>query len=70
MEELPAIQEPWTSRDISDKVNMLQKIAVNLRQKRVDSGAMRIDQPKICFTLDKETWLPTVITQGPGTIRK
>ena len=65
VEELPAIEEPWTARDISDKVNMLQKIAVNLRQKRVDSGAMRIDQPKICFTLDKETWLPTVITQGP-----
>jgi len=39
---------------------MLQKIAVNLRKKRVDSGALRIDQPKICFQLDKETWMPKV----------
>jgi hypothetical protein len=60
---LPEIKAPWSARDISQKVNMLQKIAVNLRQKRVDSGALRIDQPKICFILDKETWLPTVIKQ-------
>lgn len=57
-DELPLINQPWTAQDISEKVNILQMLAVKLRQKRVDQGALRLDQPKICFSLDKETGLP------------
>ena len=58
IEELPAIRDPWKSSIISKKVNMLQKIAVNLRQKREEDGALRLDQPKLCFALDGKTGLP------------
>ena len=44
--------------DIVEKVNMLNRVALNLKQKRVDSGALRLDQPKMCFALDKESGLP------------
>ena len=57
-DELPPIKSPWNSRIISGKVNMLQRIAVNLRRRREDSGALRLDQPKLCFTLNKENGLP------------
>ena len=57
-DELPPIRSPWTSKIISEKVNMLQSIALNLREKRETSGALRLDQPKLCFTLNKENGLP------------
>ena len=57
-EELPEIRPPWTSGSISEKVNLLQSIAVNLRQKREASGALRLDQPKLSFRLDKESGFP------------
>ena len=37
---------------------MLQKIAVNLRQNREASGALRLDQPKLCFSLEGTSGLP------------
>jgi len=55
---LPAIAAPYTARDISDKVNMLQMLAVQLRTKREEAGALRLDQPKLCFSLNPETGLP------------
>ena len=58
IDELPPIKSPWTSKIISEKVSMLQNIAVNLRSKRENSGALRLDQPKLCFTLNKENGLP------------
>jgi DIS3-like exonuclease 2 len=57
-DELPDIRDPWDSRTISGKVNMLQSIAVNLRQEREESGALRLDQPKLCFSLDRQSGLP------------
>ena len=57
-DELPPIRHPWNTSIISEKVNMLQSIAVQLRQKREESGALRLDQPKLCFTLDSQTGLP------------
>ena len=48
-DELPPIENPWTANIISEKVNMLQKLAVNLRTKREENGALRLDQPKVCF---------------------
>ena len=58
LENLPDIQAPYTVRDISDKVNMLQMLAVKLRAKREQAGALRLDQPKLCFSLNHETGLP------------
>ncbi|KAI0221721.1 DIS3-like exonuclease 2 [Lamellibrachia satsuma] len=58
-EELPSISEPFTSNDIRDRVLNLNKIAVNIRKKRFDTGALRLDQVKIQFTLDSETGLPS-----------
>ena len=55
--QLPEIRHPWNSTIISEKVNMLQKIAINLRRTREASGALRLDQPKLCFALDCDTGL-------------
>ena len=57
-EELPEIHAPWTAKIISEKVNFLQSLALKLRAKRVENGALRLDQPKLCFSLDKESGLP------------
>ena len=58
LEELPDIQHPWTAQVISQKVNMLQKLAVKLRSRRVENGALRLDKPKLSFNLDKESGMP------------
>ena len=58
IEELPEINTPWTAQIISQKVNYLQSLAVKLRAKRVENGSLRLDQPKLCFSLDKESGLP------------
>ena len=57
-DELPPVRAPWNTDVISEKVNMLQSIAVKLRQKREASGALRLDQPKLSFTLDSQSGLP------------
>jgi len=58
LDGLPDIATPYTVRDISDKVNMLQMLAVQLRAKREKAGALKLDQPKLCFSLNRETGLP------------
>jgi DIS3-like exonuclease 2 len=57
-EEVPAISAPYNASVISDKVNYLQSLAVKLRLKREANGALRLDQPKLSFFLDRETGLP------------
>lgn len=57
-EEIPEITGPYTSRHISRVVNDLQLIAVKLRKKRFQDGALRLDQVKIAFNLDWETKMP------------
>ena len=59
-EELPPVQAPWTFSDLSSRVNILQKIAIQLRKRREDNGALRLDQPKLSFTFDQETKIPKV----------
>ena len=59
VEELPPISTPFTSSMIRDRVLNLNKIAVNLRNQRFDNGALRLDQVKLQFHLDKETGLPS-----------
>lgn len=57
-EEIPKVTGPYKSKDISKVVNDLQSIAVNLRKKRFQDGALRLDQVKIAFNLDNETHMP------------
>jgi len=57
-DELPPVSAPWTWKYLSKKVNMLQKLALTLRKKREDNGALRLDQPKLSFRLDKESGMP------------
>lgn len=57
-DELPPINSPWNTKIISEKVNLLKKLAVFLRSKREENGALRLDQPKVCFSLDKESGMP------------
>ncbi|XP_071965434.1 DIS3-like exonuclease 2 [Antedon mediterranea] len=57
--ELPDILNNYKAEDIKRCVTNLNKIATNLRRKRFDGGALRLDQPKLSFTLDKETGMPS-----------
>ena len=56
--ELPPISDSESVEDISASVNRLQNIARRLRQKRIDNGALRLDQVKLSFDLKKATGLP------------
>uniref|UniRef100_A0A1Y1MUI4 RNB domain-containing protein n=3 Tax=Photinus pyralis TaxID=7054 RepID=A0A1Y1MUI4_PHOPY len=51
--ELPQIHGGYTYVDLSHKINSLQQIALNLRRRRFDNGALRIDQTKLIFRLDE-----------------
>ncbi|XP_067658576.1 uncharacterized protein [Haliotis asinina] len=57
-EELPPITNGFVVEDIQKRVLQLDKIAKCLRKKRFDSGALRLDQVKLTFALDKETGMP------------
>ncbi|XP_059157006.1 DIS3-like exonuclease 2 [Physella acuta] len=57
-DELPTITNSFTASDIVTKVILLNKIAVNLRQKRFDKGALELDQVKVQFALNKISGLP------------
>ncbi|XP_044252405.1 DIS3-like exonuclease 2 [Tribolium madens] len=57
-DELPEIHNGFTSVDLTKRVNDLQKIAVCLREKRRQNGALKIDQIKIGFALDPATGEP------------
>lgn len=57
-EEFPEIFNSYSIADVAKTVNILQAIAVNLRQKRINEGALKIDQTKLLFTLEPETGEP------------
>ncbi|XP_022341757.2 DIS3-like exonuclease 2 isoform X1 [Crassostrea virginica] len=58
VEELPPISEKFSAEQIKEKTLNLHKIAVNLRKNRAESGALRLDQVKLQFSLNDETKLP------------
>lgn len=58
-DELPQIHGGFTYKDLSKTINYLQAIAVNLRAKRFENGALRIDQTKLIFRLDEDTLEPS-----------
>ncbi|KRT86031.1 hypothetical protein AMK59_1275, partial [Oryctes borbonicus] len=49
---LPPITNGHNASDICEIVNKLMRISSNLRRKRFDNGALKIDQIKIFFKLD------------------
>ncbi|XP_060062456.1 DIS3-like exonuclease 2 [Ylistrum balloti] len=57
-EELPPISSKFTVEDIKKRVLGLNKIAVNLRKRRMDNGALTLNQIKMSFNLDDDTYLP------------
>uniref|UniRef100_A0A3B3VYR2 DIS3-like exonuclease 2 n=1 Tax=Poecilia latipinna TaxID=48699 RepID=A0A3B3VYR2_9TELE len=57
-DELPPIDAEHTVDEIHQAVLHLHSIAKNLRAQRFLGGALRLDQPKLSFTLDKETMMP------------
>lgn len=56
--ELPPISDGATVEQISAQVNQLHKFALRLRRNRFENGALRLDQVKLQFDLDKGTGLP------------
>lgn len=55
---LPAIDSPYTVTDISTKVNLLQMLSVKIRKRREDAGYLKLNQPKLSFSLNPDTGLP------------
>ncbi|XP_050489693.1 DIS3-like exonuclease 2 isoform X1 [Bombus huntii] len=44
--------------DLSTKVNILHNLAIQMRKRRFQNGALLIDQPKLCVRVDRITGLP------------
>ncbi|XP_075058458.1 DIS3-like exonuclease 2 [Mixophyes fleayi] len=57
-EEFPSIASQHTIDEIQQATINLHLIAQNLRKQRFEEGALRLDQLKISFTLDKESGMP------------
>ncbi|XP_074506588.1 DIS3-like exonuclease 2 isoform X2 [Sebastes fasciatus] len=57
-EELPPADPEHPIDEIHRAVLNLHSIAKNLRAQRFSGGALRLDQLKLSFTLDKETMMP------------
>lgn len=50
--ELPKIYNGWTVDNLKKVVLSLQSLAAIMRQRRFDTGALRVDQMKIMFHLN------------------
>uniref|UniRef100_A0A7N8XGI7 DIS3-like exonuclease 2 n=1 Tax=Mastacembelus armatus TaxID=205130 RepID=A0A7N8XGI7_9TELE len=57
-EELPPVDPVHPIDEIHQAVLNLHSIAKNLRAQRFSGGALRLDQSKLSFMLDKETMMP------------
>uniref|UniRef100_A0A7N6BLT9 DIS3-like exonuclease 2 n=1 Tax=Anabas testudineus TaxID=64144 RepID=A0A7N6BLT9_ANATE len=57
-EELPPVDPVHPIDEVHQAVLNLHSIAKNLRAQRFSGGALRLDQLKLSFTLDKETMMP------------
>jgi len=53
-EDLPPISQPFSGEDLCEAVNILHKMAVKMRERRQENGALRLDQLKLSFTLDEQ----------------
>ncbi|XP_072297199.1 DIS3-like exonuclease 2 [Eucyclogobius newberryi] len=57
-EELPPFDPEHPIDEVHQAVLNLHSIAKNIRTQRYTEGALRLDQLKVSFTLDKETMMP------------
>ncbi|KAK7162556.1 hypothetical protein R3I93_006780 [Phoxinus phoxinus] len=57
-EEVPTCSPDHSIHEIQEAVLNLHNIAKQLRAQRFESGALRLDQLKLSFTLDKESSMP------------
>uniref|UniRef100_A0A182NI04 DIS3-like exonuclease 2 n=1 Tax=Anopheles dirus TaxID=7168 RepID=A0A182NI04_9DIPT len=57
-DQFPEIQHGYSVRQLCEIVNTLQSIAIKLRQRRMDDGCLKINQPKLTFRLDPATGRP------------
>ncbi|XP_054288241.1 DIS3-like exonuclease 2 [Macrosteles quadrilineatus] len=57
-EDFPEVSNGFTAEDCAERIRILYKLSQIMRKRRFDSGALRIDQPKLCFHLDAETQTP------------
>ncbi|XP_017884605.1 DIS3-like exonuclease 2 [Ceratina calcarata] len=48
----------FTVEHLSTRVNRLHNLAVQMRSKRFENGALHINQPKLCISVDRITGLP------------
>lgn len=58
VKDFPQILHNYKLSYISRIVNILQSVALKLRRKRFNNGALKIDQPKLSFKLNAQTCLP------------
>ncbi|PSN56992.1 hypothetical protein C0J52_04242 [Blattella germanica] len=61
-DELPKIFGNYSPTELSCVVNQLNTLAVVMRGKRFSGGALRIDQPKLVFSLDPGSGYPISFT--------
>lgn len=61
-DELPEIFGGYEPNELKAKVLQLHQIACQLRSKRMANGALRLDQPKLAFSLDEETKMPNGVS--------
>ncbi|XP_006565708.1 DIS3-like exonuclease 2 isoform X2 [Apis mellifera] len=53
-----SINGNFNFNDLSIKVNILHNLAIQMRKKRFQNGALQIDQPKLYVKIDRITGLP------------
>ncbi|CAO1347111.1 unnamed protein product [Diamesa serratosioi] len=64
-EEFPVIHNNFTINDIAHVTLKLQKLALIMRNNRKEKGALKIDQPKLAFSFNKESDAPTGFFKYP-----
>ena len=64
-EEFPVIHNNFTIDDIAKVTLKLQKLALILRNNRKEKGALKIDQPKLAFSFNKDSDVPTGFFKYP-----
>ena len=58
VDEFPQINGNFDLSNVAERVKTLYGISKHLRNRRFDSGALRLDQPKLSFTLDDKSGNP------------
>lgn len=58
VENFPEIYNGFNYEDVYQTIKILGKISAIFRRKRFEGGALRIDQPKVCFKISPTNGLP------------